>query len=156
MAASRLSFLAAALLLLATCAGCIGVSSPVSPVVQPGSSRVGPYVEPDAVSGTLEGELRRGVALPPDEEGLDTTEPWPDVQVEIFDATGQPAGSASSDAQGQFRLGLPAGDYRVVPRWPVTTLHRAPSTQPIALPTAAVSVAPGAISSVRLVYNPAF
>lgn len=137
-------------LLFALSAGCIDGSSPVAPVSQRESSRVKPYVDPDAELGTLEGELRRGSPLPADAEGLDPTKPWPNVRVDILDATGQPVAVASSDELGLFHVSLSPGSYRVTPRWPVTPLFR----NPAAPPATGVSVTSGATAKVRLVYNP--
>lgn len=136
--------------LLLSLAGCLGPTSQVAPVAHHRTSDLAPFVDPEVAPGTLEGEVRRGSPLPADEEGLDPTTPWPDVRVDILDASGQQVAMVMSDAQGLFRVDLAPGSYFLMPHWPVTQLHRLPD----AMPNVGVTVMAGAAVTVRLVYDP--
>ena len=151
MTASRFVFLAtASAALIAALSGCVGPTSPVTAVSHRGTSDLIPWSDPDLAPGTIEGELRRGSVLPADEEGLDTTKPWPNVVVVILDSAGQQAAVPVSDAQGRFRVALAAGDYAVNPLWPQTQLH------PLVVNPrgTSVTVVSDATVSLRLVCDP--
>ncbi len=151
MVAPRFVFLASAsVVLLAALLGCVGPTSPVAAVSHRGSSDVLPWNDPDPVPGAIEGQVRRGAQLPADEQGLDTTRPWPGVVVVIRDPAGVVVGTPVSDGQGGFRVTLPPGDYVLSPVWPVTTLH----SISIAPRGVGVTVASNAVASARLVYDP--
>jgi len=151
MAAPRFVFLASAtVVLLVALSGCVGPTSPVAAISHRGSSDVFPWSDPDPVPGAIEGEVRRGAQLPADEQGLDTTRPWPGVVVVIRNPAGVVVAAPVSDGQGRFRVTLAPGDYVLSPVWPTTELH------PISIAPkgTGVTVASNAVASVRLVYDP--
>ncbi len=102
-----------------------GCRSPLSPegAGMP-SGRSGLDHNPEALPGTLDGEVRRGPTSPIYDESVDNTVPYPGIHVQIRDAAGALVGDVVSAADGTFSILLPAGYYDLRPLWPDATLHR--------------------------------
>ena len=134
-------------LLAATLIAAAGCRSPLAPSGAASSSRSS--LNPEALPGTVDAEVRRGPMSAFYDPGVDNTEPFPGVHVQIRDAQGTLVNEVVSGSDGTFSIQLPAGYYDLRPLWPAVALHR-DLTPPSDI---GVSVYAGGSSAVALVYR---
>lgn len=76
--------------------------------------------------GVISGTVSRGPITPNQPSGQPGAAPVPNARVEIATTDGNPVTSAQTDAQGNFRIALPPGTYRVT--MPSTRTKSVPAT----------------------------